>query len=59
MNLFKMHQHVGDKAFEEALGSVLELVRVYWQVRQWLEAPDEGKAPFMVDINGWRIKAKP
>lgn len=58
MNLFRMHSHVGDKAFEEAVGQVLLLVRAYWQLRTWFE---QGAAERLVidTVPNWKIHATP
>jgi len=53
MNLFKMHQHVGEKAFEEALSNVLSLVRAYWAVRTWLEIGDGTQLTH--EVGSWKI----
>lgn len=57
MNLFKMHQHVSEKAFEEALGNVLNLVRAYWAVRTWLEIGDGTQ--FTHEVGGWKLIGRP
>ena len=57
MNLFKMHRNVNEHNFKEASDNVVELVRTYWELRNWLESSTPG--PFEHEINGWKIKGQP
>lgn len=57
MNLFRMHGHVSDKQIEEALSSVLQLVRAYWALRNWLESGADTN--FNHDIGNYKLVGRP
>lgn len=57
MNLFRMHGHVGEKQFEEALSAVLQLVRTYWVLRNWLESGMD--TVLTHEISGYKLVGRP